>query len=60
MKIVGAVWGKKRNYLVIECNCLHRFHHRSDRWKVECPKCKSESNLAELRAKYVDEKEDNA
>ncbi len=63
MKIVGAAWGKKVNYLVVECDCLHRFHHPSNRWEAKC-RCGKTSNLAKLRARYVDEKlsakEDNA
>lgn len=56
MKIVDAEWSAKTvNILLIECTeCGRRFKHRSDRWRVICPKCKARADLAELREKYAE------
>lgn len=53
MKIRDAFWTKTGNMLTIECKCKYTFHHKTNRWKVVCPKCKRKENLAYLRDLYI-------
>ena len=55
MKIVSAYWTAQVNMLRVRCSCGHTFNHRSDRWKVRCPRCKRHANLGNLRDYYLKE-----
>jgi Zn finger protein HypA/HybF involved in hydrogenase expression len=54
MKIIDVIWTPGVNKLLIKCEkCGRHFKHRSDRWNVICPKCKSRANLDVLRKEYT-------
>lgn len=53
MKIIGATWTNKINYLKILCKqCGDIITHRSDRWQVYCTNCGNRKNLQDLRDDY--------
>ena len=63
MRIVGALWTPRVNYICIACPCGREteeradilFDVRADRWWITCPRCKRRENMATLRDRYVEE-----
>ena len=53
MRIIGALWTDKVNQYIIKCECDKSFIHRSDRFRVNCPKCNKLNDLSALREQYV-------
>lgn len=49
-------WGLDVNRLLMECGCGHRWHHRADRWRISCPRCRKAENLGRVRERYVADK----
>lgn len=52
MKITGAKWTPKVNFLEIKCFCGKIFTTRADRFAVACSGCGKIGNLAVLRKQY--------
>lgn len=39
MKIIDTEVGIVISLYVVQCDCGEKFKSRTDRWKVQCPKC---------------------
>lgn len=54
MRIKNAFWTPKVNKLIIYCDkCKKHFLHRSDKWKVTCPKCRQKESITKLRKEWL-------
>lgn len=53
MKIDDATWTTKVNMLLMSCDCGKQWYHRSDRWRAQCPRCKTWGDLQELCEDYL-------
>lgn len=49
MKLLGARWTARVNFLQVRCDCGKEFEHRADRWHIKCPVCVRNTTINSVR-----------